>query len=82
MDEHEPQIVNGEVPCKHQWVIDTSPDPTSSGRCKRCDALKNFPNTIGVLFSNATAREEIARYFGSSGASSGPIDTTGHSKLT
>ena len=33
------------VACVHHWVLELPNGPTSEGKCKRCGAVRDFPNS-------------------------------------
>ena len=39
-------IVTKKETCIHHWLIEEAKKPTSTGRCKKCHAVKEFNNYI------------------------------------
>lgn len=42
----EQPVEQPEVKCHHYWVIEVANGPTSIGRCKYCDEVKEFLNAF------------------------------------
>lgn len=41
-------------PCQHHWLLEPPTGPTSTGFCKKCGEIKQFPNSIESFYWEET----------------------------